>query len=166
MITRTNEDKMLVKHISCDCKWKFNSLTCNSNQKWNNDECKCECKKFRASKKDYSWNPSISNCEYRRYLKSIADTPVIVCNEITYATDSVSTNVTSFISTNVRSTTEKNSDNKKERYQMNCSILYTVLLVIMLPFVIAIICHHYTKHRSELKKNCRANNTKMENNEF
>ena len=27
------EAKTMVKHISCDCKWKFNSTTCNSNQK-------------------------------------------------------------------------------------------------------------------------------------
>ena len=29
----------LIKHISCDSKWKFNSTTCNSNQKWNNKTC-------------------------------------------------------------------------------------------------------------------------------
>ena len=39
LITRKNEVKTLVKHISCDCKCKFNSITCNSNQKWNNDKC-------------------------------------------------------------------------------------------------------------------------------
>ena len=33
MITRVYETKTLIKHISCDCKWKFNSTTCNSNQK-------------------------------------------------------------------------------------------------------------------------------------
>ena len=35
MITRINEAKTLMKHISCDCKCKFNSTTCNSNKKWN-----------------------------------------------------------------------------------------------------------------------------------
>ena len=39
MITRINEAKTLVKHISCDCKCKFNSTTFNSNQNWNNDAC-------------------------------------------------------------------------------------------------------------------------------
>ena len=29
MITRTNEAKTLVKHISCECKCKFNLTTCN-----------------------------------------------------------------------------------------------------------------------------------------
>ena len=32
-ITRTNEAKTLIKHISCDCKFKFDSTPCNSNQK-------------------------------------------------------------------------------------------------------------------------------------
>ena len=32
MMTRINEAKTLVKHISCDFKCKFNNTTCNSNQ--------------------------------------------------------------------------------------------------------------------------------------
>ena len=42
--TRTNEAKTLIKHISCDCKFKFDSTPCNSNQKWNNKTCQYECK--------------------------------------------------------------------------------------------------------------------------
>ena len=33
MITNKSEAKTMVKHISCDFKCKFNSTTCNSNQK-------------------------------------------------------------------------------------------------------------------------------------
>ena len=33
MITKINDDKTLIKHIYCDCKCKFNIITCNSNQK-------------------------------------------------------------------------------------------------------------------------------------
>ena len=36
MITNSNEAKTVTKHISCDFKCRFNSATCNSNQKWNN----------------------------------------------------------------------------------------------------------------------------------
>ena len=36
MIASMNEAKILVKNISC-CKCKFDSATCNSNQKWNNE---------------------------------------------------------------------------------------------------------------------------------
>ena len=35
MITNKNEAKTMAKHFSCNCKCKFNSTTCNSNQKWN-----------------------------------------------------------------------------------------------------------------------------------
>ena len=33
MITNKNAAKTMAKHISCDCKGKFSSATCNSNQK-------------------------------------------------------------------------------------------------------------------------------------
>ena len=36
IITRTNKAKTMIKHISCDCKCRFNS-TRKSNQKWNNE---------------------------------------------------------------------------------------------------------------------------------
>ena len=51
MITNKNEAKTMTKHIPCDCKCKFNSTTCNSNQKWNNKTCQCECKNYRKCKK-------------------------------------------------------------------------------------------------------------------
>ena len=35
-IKNKNEPRKMVKHISCDCKFKFNSAICNSNQKLNN----------------------------------------------------------------------------------------------------------------------------------
>ena len=69
MITKIIEAKVLVKYLSSNCKWKFDSETCNSNQKWNNDKCQCECKKCHACKKDCSWNPSTCICESSRYLK-------------------------------------------------------------------------------------------------
>ena len=46
MITRIDEGKTLLKHISCDSKCKFDCRTGNSNQKCSNDECQCECKKY------------------------------------------------------------------------------------------------------------------------
>ena len=43
----------MTKHISCDCKFKFNSTICNSNKKWNNKTCKCACKNYHKYKKDF-----------------------------------------------------------------------------------------------------------------
>ena len=45
MITGVNESKILTKHVSCQCKCKFDGRKCNSNQKWNNNKCWCERKK-------------------------------------------------------------------------------------------------------------------------
>ena len=58
MIKNKNEAKIMVKDISCDCKCKLNSTTCNSNQKWNNDKCQYEWKIYSACRKNYRWNPS------------------------------------------------------------------------------------------------------------
>ena len=94
-----------------------------------------------------------------KYLKGTVDDSVIICDEKIDVTDSVSTNVTNTIPasmentilTNVTSTAPINFDDKKVRYKMVCYILNTFLLVNILLFIIAIICYHYTKHRSKQK---------------
>ena len=152
MITRIYEAKKSVKNISFDCKCKFNSTKCNSYQKWNNDTCQCECKRYYACKKDYSWNPNTCICENSKCLKRIADESAIECNEIINVMDSVSTNVTNTIPTNVANTVSTNSGDKKVKYKIDCYILHTFLLVIILLFIIAIICYHYTKQRLKRKR--------------
>ena len=67
--------------------------------------CQCECKHCHKCKKDYSWNPSKCICDNRKYLKSIANTSVIECDEIITVMDIVSTKMRSTIATNVTSTT-------------------------------------------------------------
>ena len=139
IITNWNQAKILVKHIPCDCKCKLNSAICNSNLKWNNETCQCEYKNYHTYKNDYSWNPSKCICENGKYLKSIADDSKIVCDVIICVIDIVITNASI------------NSDCKKLRYKMDCYNLHTVLLVIILPFIIAIICYHHATHGSRLK---------------
>ena len=119
IITNTNEAKAMVKHISCDCKYKFNSSTCNSNQKWNSETCQYECKNYCECKKDYSWNLSTYICENGKYLKSIVDDSNIVCDEIIYVIDIVSTNMANTIAKNAASTPLMNCHNKKVRYKMD-----------------------------------------------
>ena len=81
---------------------------------------------------------------YKGFRKDNSKT---VCDEIIYVTDIVSTSVTSIISVNVVSTMLTISNDKKVRYKMDCYILHTVLLAIILLFIIAIISYHYAKHR-------------------
>ena len=63
MIIDNIEAKAMTENISCDCKCKFNSTEFNSNQKWNNKTCHCECKNYRTCKNNYNWNPSTCICE-------------------------------------------------------------------------------------------------------
>ena len=44
MIAGINKSKTLTKHLSCECKCKFDGKKCNSNQKWKNNKCSSECK--------------------------------------------------------------------------------------------------------------------------
>ena len=39
MITRINESKALINHISCECKCEFHETKCKSSQWWDNDKC-------------------------------------------------------------------------------------------------------------------------------
>ena len=57
IITRINGSKTLTKHISCECKCKLDRKKCNSDQWWNNDKCRYECKKRHVCEKDYILNP-------------------------------------------------------------------------------------------------------------
>ena len=39
IVTEINQSKTLTKHISCECRCKFDGRKCNSNQKCNNNKC-------------------------------------------------------------------------------------------------------------------------------
>ena len=50
--------KTLANHVSYKCNCKFDGRKCNSDQRWNNDKCWCECKKCHVCEKNYIWNLS------------------------------------------------------------------------------------------------------------
>ena len=102
-------------------------------------------------------NVSVRTLSYvhkRLYLKRIAATSAI------NGTDSVSTNVTNTMPTNMTKTLSINAvitvsinfDNKEVIYKVDCYIMHTILLVIILLFITAIICYHCTKYRSKQKR--------------
>ena len=105
---------------------------------------KCEWKNYHECKKDYSYDPSTCIYENGKYLKSIADTSVITCDEIISVTDIISTKITNTIATNVT----RNCHSKKVR---DCYILHTDLLEIILLLIITVICYHSTKRSSKQK---------------
>ena len=74
MIAGVNESKTLTKHISCECKCKFDGRKCNSDQWWNHDKCRCESKKRYVCD---IWNRATYSCENGKYLASIMyDSPI------------------------------------------------------------------------------------------
>ena len=82
MIKEINESKNLTKHISCECKCKFDGRKCNSNQKWNNNKRRFKCRKHHIYEKDYICNPTACNCKKGKYLASIIDDSLIMCDKI------------------------------------------------------------------------------------
>ena len=141
IITRIDETETIVKHISCDCKGKFNATIYNSNKKWNNETCPCEFKNHRMCKKDYSWNPSTCTCGNTKHLKRIVDDSKLCMMKLCMLWILYQQICQQILKT-------KNSE-----------ILHTVLLLVILLFIIAIICYHCVKHKSKLKKMyCRTRN--------
>ena len=72
---------------------------------------------------------------------------MIACDEIISVMDIISTKMINTMATNV----SIDSDDKKVRYKIDCYILRTVLLEIILLLIITIICYQYAKHRSKQK---------------
>ena len=65
-----NDTRPLVQHDSIKCQ--FNESVCNSKQKWNHAECRCECKEldnWGSCKDDYMCNPNTYDCEYNKACK-------------------------------------------------------------------------------------------------
>ena len=123
----------MTKHISYECKCKFNRFN-NSNQNWRKKR-HCECRNYYKCKKDYRWNCNTCICENSKYLKGIADTSVTQCDEIYIAMDIVST-IASI-----------NSHHKKVR---DSYILHIVLLVIILLLILIIICYYSHTNKNVL----------------
>ena len=62
---------------SCNTLNNLSNKVCIPDKQWNNDKCRCECKKRYIFVKEHVWNPAIYNCEKGKYLASIMDDSVI-----------------------------------------------------------------------------------------
>ena len=52
LISRINETKQILWHESCKLSCKLSSAIYNTNQIWNDDRCRCECKEDLVNKID------------------------------------------------------------------------------------------------------------------
>ena len=53
-----------------------------SNPCWNNEKYWCENKKHHICEKNYVLNPAICNCKNQKYLASIIDDSMNICDEV------------------------------------------------------------------------------------
>ena len=63
LMSRTNETSHIKWHETCKFKDRLDD---NSKQRWNNDKCRCECKKLinkEICDNGFIWNPSNCECE-------------------------------------------------------------------------------------------------------
>ena len=66
LISGINQTRFIVEHCLCSCKCELIRSVYNWKQKWNRDECRCECKEsdeWSSCEKDYMWDPSTSDCK-------------------------------------------------------------------------------------------------------
>ena len=64
LMSRTSDTRHIVWHETCTCECKFGANVCNNTQRWNKDNCGCECKELIdkvVCGKGFIWNPS--HCE-------------------------------------------------------------------------------------------------------
>ena len=102
-------------------------------------------------KKYFIWNPATCTYENGEFAVSTIDDSVITCDEIINAANSVSTNVSCSVPINAVNTASVSFNDEKVRYKVDCCILHTFLLVVIVLFIFAINCCHYTKHRLKQK---------------
>ena len=146
MITGIKESKTLTKHVSNECNCKFDGRKCNSDQSWNKNKCRCECKKSHVCEKDYVWNPATCNCENEKYLAIIMDNPMITCDEVIDPDAKLSPkdndDETKTIPTNFN---EKKATCKTQNFYI---LLAFLLITIALLIVVSIYCY-LIKHRAK-----------------
>ena len=97
LLSRINETRHIMWHKTCNCICRLSASVCNNRQRWNENKCRCECK--RIWDKGYTWNPSSCQCEcdkscgigeYSDYKKCVRRKSIVdkLIEECTYFIDS------------------------------------------------------------------------------
>ena len=66
LMSLTNETRSIKWHETCKSICRLNKIICNNKQRWNEENCICECKKLidkELCDKGFIWNPSNCGCE-------------------------------------------------------------------------------------------------------
>ena len=66
LISRTNKTKYIEWYKTCKWSCRLDASVCNNKQRWNENNCRCECKELidkGMRDKGFIWNPSNCECE-------------------------------------------------------------------------------------------------------
>ena len=69
LMSRTNETRHIEWHKACKCICRLDKIICKSKQRWNEDKCRCGCKKLidkGVCDKWYVWliDPLVEECTW------------------------------------------------------------------------------------------------------
>ena len=70
LISLSNETRHIKWHEGCKCICRLDEIICNSKQRWNEDQCRCECKELiykSVCEKGFIFNSSNCECECDKY---------------------------------------------------------------------------------------------------
>ena len=148
IITEINESKTLTKYISCEHKSRFDGIKCNSYQLWNNDKCRCECKKRHVFEEDYVWNSVICSCENNKHLAGIMDNSAIICHEVIDADAEGKSNdeaKTNDIGTNFN---EKKATCKTQKFYISLAFLIVTIELLIIVIIYCCLIKYRAKQLS------------------
>ena len=134
---------------------EIDESVCSSNQKWNHDECWCDCKKiddWGSHEKGCVWNPRTCDCKRIKICKinKYLDTKNCSCKKCLIV------KLVLACENEILNTTETSHDDKKVTCEENICLIHTVSLVIicLLLLAVSIGCFTITQELG-LKKNIK-----------
>ena len=152
LITEVNEAKFLVQHELFECKCRSNEIACDSKQKWNHNECRCECKEldgWGTCEKGYIWNPSACDFVYNKACKihKYLDTKKCFCEK------HLIVKWVLVCEAELLNTTKNLINDKIAESAKNNCFVYTISSIVisfLLLVVICVTCYFYhTKYQSK-----------------
>ena len=128
LLARINETRKIAWHGTCKCICRLTSAISNDRQEWNENKCRCECKKDLVSKmasdKGYMWNPSTCSCECDRYCETgqYLDYKNCVCTLIEQCTSIVDMDI-------------KNNTLSKKSDESSSNIYFVLFILFLVVFI-------------------------------
>ena len=165
-MSRTNETKHIKWHKTFNCICQLDGIFCNNKQYWNENKCRCECKKLidkGVCDKQFIWNPSNCKCECDKsydvgeYLdyknckcrQKLFDKLIEECTENINETSLVKKTLEQYEETKlVKKTLDKN-ENKHENNCSSCTVyigLFSIIIAINIGFGIYFVYYKYKNH--------------------